>query len=163
MNYEDARSQIKSGDILAFGHVGWNSWHDLKIQGIRFFTQSEYCHIATAWVCGGRVFVLEAVTPKIRIFPLSMMGEFYWIPMNAPWTTETEEFALSKVGEHYSQWQAVESFFSKPKADKLWQCCEYSRTVAEKDGIIIPGKYTPTGTVKGLQELDKNVILVNNK
>jgi hypothetical protein len=96
--YSEIRSQIKSGDLLAFRHEGWKSWHDFKVQLVRMFTRSEYSHVAVAWVVGERVMVVEAVEPCVRIFPLSKLGSFYWIPLNAPWKKETEEKALSYVG-----------------------------------------------------------------
>ncbi len=162
MDYSEIRSKIKSGDILAFSHVGWKTWRDWKVQAIRIFTQSEYCHIATAWVIGDRVFVLEAVTPKVRIYPLSKLGDFYWIPMNAKWSAETETYALSAVGEDYSQVQAIQSFFGEPEVDNLWQCTEYSRAIAAKDGIVIKSKPTPALFVKELLQLGKSLIYVTN-
>ena len=153
MEYKDIRSQIKSGDILAFSHVGWKTFHDWKVQAIRFFTQSEYSHIATVWVTGGRVFVIEAVEPCVRVFPLSKLGDFYWMPMEAPWTPETEEYALSVIGEEYSQLQAIQSFFETPKIDKMWQCTEFSKAIAAKDGIVVDcPKPTPSLFVRAMME-----------
>jgi hypothetical protein len=162
MDYEDARSEIKSGDILAFSHVGWKNWHDIKIQAVRMFTQSEYSHLATAWVMGGRVFVIEAVMPLVRIYPLSKLGDFYWIPMDAPWTSDTEEFALAAVGNKYSQLQAIQAFFAMPRTDSLWECAEFSQTVAARDGIVIDCNPTPSKVVKQLQLMGKDIKFVKN-
>ena len=74
--YSEYRDQIKSGDLLAWSHRGFRSWHDFKVQAVRLFTQSEYSHVGIAWVVGGRVFVIEAVEPRVRIFPLSKLGEY---------------------------------------------------------------------------------------
>ena len=162
MDYKDVRTQIKSGDILAFSHVGWKNWHDVKVNMVRFFTQSEYSHIATAWVTGGRVFVIEAVMPLVRIYPLSKLGDFYWIPMDALWTLETEEFALSKVGEKYSQLQAVAAYFGEPKKDSLWECAELGKSIAAVDGIVIDCNPTPANVVKTLQKMGKTIHYVKN-
>ena len=154
LSYDQARSQIKSGDLLAFSHFGWSTWHDVKVQAVRMFTRSEYSHVGIAWVMGGRVFCLEAVMPVVRIFPLSKLGEFYWMPAPTDyWTPEIEEYALSVVGEEYSQLQAIQSYFEQPDADKKWQCCEYARELLRLGGHDLTGvKPTPSNIVKAAQE-----------
>lgn len=154
MYYRSARPQIKSGDLLAFSHFGWKSWRDIKIQGIRMFTRSEYSHVGIAWVVGSRVLCLEAVTPLVRIFPLSSLGEFYWFETGIDWKPEIEQFALSIVGQEYSQWQAIQSAFTEPAKDNLWQCCEYAREVLRLGGVDLGKVVTPTAIVKAAQALD---------
>ena len=107
MKYTDAREHLKSGDLLAWSHDRWRSWYDIKIQLVRMFTRSEYCHVGVCWCVGGRVFVLEAVSDGVRIFPLSRLLPFYWVPLSAAWEDEVEAWALRQVGERYSQWLAV--------------------------------------------------------
>lgn len=160
MRYESARPHIKSGDLLAFSHFGWKTWHDWKIQGVRMFTRSEYSHVGIAWVVGERVFCLEAVMPLVRIYPLDKLGEFYWIPTNVNWTKEIEDVALSIVGQEYSQWQAIQSFFDAPTKDHLWQCCEYAMEILYLAGIDIDSPKTPTGIVRGMMQKDYSLLLV---
>jgi hypothetical protein len=151
MNYAAARPRIQSGDLLAWSHRGWSTWHDFKVQMVRAFTQSEYSHVATAWVVGGRVLVIEAVMPLVRIYPLSKLGEFYWLPQRAPWMPETEEYALAHVGEPYSQLQAMQAFFHNLKPDGLWECAELALNIAKQDGIDLGDKATPTAVVRAAQ------------
>lgn len=129
MNYQDARGKIKSGDLLAWSHRGWRSWYDIQIQLVRFFTQSEYSHVGVAWVTGGRVFVIEAVTPKVRIYPLSKLGEFYWVPDFIDWTPEVEERALGFVGTEYSKWEALAAFFGRTVDATRMQCAKLVCTI----------------------------------
>lgn len=114
---------------------------------VRAFTQSEYSHVGTAWVIGERVFVIEAVTPLVRIFPLSKLLPFYHLPMNAPWSPQALEYALSKIGEPYSQLQAIQAFFKLPNDDSLWECAELARLIAAKDGINLGESAVPSGVV----------------
>lgn len=159
--YEKIRSVIKSGDILAWSHRKWSSWYDLQIQAVRFFTQSEYCHVGTAWVVGGRVFVIEAVTPKVRIYPLSKLLPFYLIPLNDTWAMQAEEFALAQVGCDYSKWKAIKSFFGKPDYDSLWQCAELTVEIAKLNGIDLGEHYTPSAVVQAALENSPGLILIN--
>ncbi len=152
MIYKQARPMIRSGDVLAWSHRGIHSWHDLKIWFVRMFTRSEYSHVGTAWVVGDRVFVIEAVMPKVRIYPLSKLGDFYWLQMGAYWRKATETLALSFVGDDYSQVQAMVSPFITPPKDDRWECAELVATVARQDSIDLGAVYTPSEVVLAAQK-----------
>ena len=148
MSYLDARSQIKSGDLLAWSHRGWRTWYDWKIQIVRLATRSEYSHVGIAWVTGGRVFVLESVSPLARIVPLSTLLPCYWIPTGAAWSYEAEEYALSLVGTaKYSQWEAVKALFWRNKDDARWQCAELVLSVLARCRVFLNCRATPSEVV----------------
>lgn len=154
MNYVDARDRIRSGDVLAWTHRGWSSWYDFQIQMVRVFTRSEYCHVGVAWSIGGRVFVLEAVNSGVRIMPLSRLLPCYWLRL-ARWGDTIEEFALTKVGQPYSKWQAILGGFGTLKIgdDSKWQCAEYVLAVLKYGGLKLICQATPSGIVDKLLEL----------
>lgn len=137
MKYAEAREKIKSGDLLAFSHGDWKSWDGIKVNLVRLFTLSTYSHVAIAWVVGGRVFALEAVRPKLRIFPLSKLGDFYFVNLDAKWSHSTEEYALSKIGVDYSQLAAIRAFFAPLENENVQECAAYVLEVMEKDGIFL--------------------------
>lgn len=137
MKYADVRPSIRSGDLLAFSHGDWKTWSGIQVNLIRIFTRSTYSHVAVAWVVGGRVFVLEAVKPQLRIFPLSKLGDFYYIPLNTKWDAETEEFALSKIGVDYSELDAIRAFYEPLEDGNVRECAAYVMEVLEKDGIYL--------------------------
>lgn len=148
MKYSDVRGKIRSGDLLAFSHGDWKSINGIKTNIVRLFTLSTYSHVAIAWVVGGRVFALEAVQPKLRIFPLSKLGEFYHINTNAKWTHFTEEYALSKIGIDYSQLAAIRAFFQPLENENVQECAAYVMEVLEKDGIFLGYMARPDTVVK---------------
>ena len=129
MKYDEARPLIKSGDLLAWSHRGWKSWYDVKIQLVRMFTRSEFAHVGVAWVVGGRVLCLEAVVPKVRIYPLSSLGSFYCIQDEIDWSAQTEELALSLVGTEYSQLEALAAFFGRTIYPAKMQCAKFVATL----------------------------------
>jgi hypothetical protein len=143
MKYDAARGTIKSGDLLAWSHRGWRSWYDIQIQAVRFFTQSEFSHVGIAWVVGDRVLVIEAVTPKVRIYPLSKLGTFYHIAGFLPGSPNMEEKALSYVGAEYSKKEALAAFFGKSIDDQGMQC---AKLVATLKGLE-PKNITPSAIV----------------
>lgn len=161
--YDEIRKDIRSGDLLAWSHRGIRNWHDLKIWFVRLFTRSEYTHVGTAWVIGGRVLVIEAVMPLVRIYPLSKLGNFYWSPINLPWADKTEEKALSYVGCKYSQVQAMMAPFGKPPEDNLFECAELFATIAKADGLDLGTTYTPSAIVGKVLELTSTLHYIDNR
>ena len=156
MKYEDARPNIKSGHLIAFTHRSWTSFYDLKVQAVRFFTQSEYSHIGIAWVIDDRVFILESITGGVRIHALSDLVPFWHITTNAPWKPETQKFALSLVGKPYSQIGAIRAFIDKEPErtlDRMW-CSKLGQLVLEADGVIGAVQQTPSSVVYATQECD---------
>ncbi len=165
MDYATARSQIKSGDLIALSHYKFASYYDLQVQAVRFFTQSEYSHAAMAWVIGGRVWVIESVVPVVRMVPLSLMAEegFYWAPLGVDISDPELEFALSKIGVgKYSKLQAVMAQLRQLKvgADDQWECAEFVITARKLSGVNLGDKATPSAVVRAAQDLGAPVYFV---
>jgi hypothetical protein len=161
MKYADARPLIKSGDLLAFNHGDWETFSGIKTEIVHMATRSTYSHVGLAWVVAGRVFILEAVKPMIRIFPLSLSGPFYWLAMNAQWKAETEEFALQNVGYPYSELDAVHAFFSNLPEGSVSECAAYVREVLKKDGIDLGLRSTPDAVVLQAQLRNATMFYIN--
>lgn len=154
MKYDLYRKNIKSGDLLIWSTRKIRSMSDVLDIVVRVFTLSEYNHVGIAWDVADRKFIIEAVPPKVRIYPLSRKGDFYHIPMNLPWSYELEERLLSYVGDHYSIPEAILSYFSRPDRNQYWQCAELVSDFYMNAGYddLING-YTPAKLVN---------LLVNN-
>jgi hypothetical protein len=153
MNYSEHRNNIKSGDVLAWSHRGWRSLYDIKIQIVRLATRSEYSHVGIAWVVGGRVFVIEAVEPRARIFPLSKLGNFYHVPMGANWDGRVEEAAISYVGAEYRQLHAIKAFFKPLRVVE----------VARQYGVLLGTRSTPDAVVLAAQELGNPLYYIKSE
>lgn len=161
--YKEYRENIKSGDLLAWSHRGWNSWSDIKIQIVRIFRRSEYSHVGTAWMVGNRVFVIEAVEPCARVYPLSKLGNFYHCPLNAPWSASTEEAALSYIGSEYKQLQAIKANFRPLGKGNVSECAALAIQIASHDGIDLGEWATPDAVMLQAQLYGNPTYYVENK
>ena len=124
MQYELARPLIQSGDVIFQSHRPLRSFYDLQVQIVRMMTRSEWSHVGLAWSVGGRLFMLEAVSAGVRIFPMSRAGDFTWVQRGG-FTSGMEELALAHVGEPYSKWAAIRSYFgASNNTDTNWFCSE---------------------------------------
>ena len=162
MKYFDARPLIRSGDLLAFSHGGWGTWKDIKVNLVRMFTRSTYSHVGIAWVVGENVFVLEAVKPKLRIFPLSASGDFYLLPMHAPWLQQSEDYALRKIGTDYSEMVAFRAFFGPLVKGSVQQCAAYAREILLCDGVDLGNRSTPDAVVYAALQLGCDIDFISN-
>jgi hypothetical protein len=149
MNYTTARPQIKSGDLLAWHHrvPWWASWSDFKMALIRLVTRSEFTHVGTALVIGGRLLVIEAVRPVVRLHPVSALGDFYWVPLPSNWTPEAERYAFAQLGDRYSYLDAIVGYFGMPKCDHLEQCAELKIRIAAGSGVDLGDVATPAAVI----------------
>lgn len=164
MDYSDARKKIKSGDVLAWTHHGWDSWYNFQIQMVRAVTQSEYSHVGIAYTLADRVFILESVGSGIRMYPLSSEIPFFWLPIPIEWTPEVEAVAMSKMGQKYSKIDGFKSLWSKikPGEDDQWECAEYASFILQSAKINIDCRNTPSEVVSWVQDnLDAPLYTVN--
>jgi len=106
--------------------------------------------------------VLEAVKPLVRIFPLSLSGNFYWTPMNAPWKPETEEYALSQIGQKYSEISAMQAYFETLPKGSVSECAAYVREVMLRDGVDLGLRSTPDAVVLQAQLLGNPTYFIEN-
>ena len=164
MDYKSYRSNIKSGDILAFSHEGWRSWKDFKTQMVRVFTRSTYSHVGIAVELSGRLFILENVVPYARLYPLSMAGSFYHLPMkDIKWTPEFEERAFAHIGAPYSQLQAMKAFFVNLGKGNYSECAALVWNIMYDANIYLGTRQTPDAIVLQSQLLGSPLMYVENK
>jgi len=166
MDYEQSRSEMRSGDLVAWGGGHSDGFFSTFVEkAIRMFTMSEYHHVGILWCIGQRVFVVEAVYPKVRIYPLSKRGSFYHLPMAITWTDKHEESILRTVGDPYSVVQAIVSLFGSPNKDKQWQCAEYASHFYKLSGYDLEETgYTPGRIVSELmRRYGKTATFINQK
>lgn len=152
MQYENARPLVRAGDLIALSHTGWSSWQDLEVQTVRLVTESEYSHVGLVWEVAGRLFVIEAVEPLVRLVPLSNFAAkgFYWIPLGRPITDDELRYALAKVGvARYSKWQAILGYLRRLAigADDLEQCSEFVIACRRLSGVDLGDAATPSAVV----------------
>jgi len=167
MKYSAYRSSIKDGDIIALSHYKWASWYDIQVQAVRVFTQSEYSHVGIAWWANGRLFIIESVTPVVRIVPVSTLAEegFYHVPLGVETSDAEIDFALSKVGiAEYSKIEAILSRLNKITigVNSRWSCAEFTIACRSLSGVDLGSLATPSAVVRAAQNLGSPVYFVSS-
>lgn len=131
ITYQSIRGTIKTGDLLAWSEGGpWNSWRNIQLNLVRMGTMSDWNHVGIAYVTDGRVFVVEAVVPEVRIYPLSKLAPFTYIHTPFMFDEEAKDKMLKYVGTPYSKWEAIKAAFTKQtNNDHAMQCAKLCNEV----------------------------------
>ncbi len=133
MNYSTVRHELKSGDIVFWSHTDWRSKNGILLNIVRVFTKSNFGHVALVWRTGGRIFLIEAAPPLVRIVPLSDRLPCYIARIPFTVNRETINYALSQVGKPYSKWEAIKAFFNKnTDGESNWECAKLVNKVLGK-------------------------------
>lgn len=155
MNYVEARPMIKTGDLLAFTHTELKSWYDFQVQVVRMATKSEFSHVGIAYVIYDRIFVLEAVSAGVRMFPLSRALPFYLVSNPILLKDSALEWAFARIGDRYEnkiKMVLAELFDIDLKHNKRLQCSEYVNAILAANDQEITKIDTPTAIVKAAME-----------
>ena len=121
MQYNEIRSELKSGDIVFLAGDSFLS----KV--VEYASPSKWSHLGVVWVTSGRVFLIDAAFKSgIRIIPLSHFKHFDLIQLHIDPTDESIEFMMSHIGEPYDIREAVLGWLSIPFINETgWQCVEF--------------------------------------
>lgn len=158
-SYAAHRENIRSGDLLAWSENKQSFISNCILNVIKFATQSEFAHVGIAIRLCGRLFVVEATIPSVRLVPVSESESFYHIPMKVKWQMNFAWIMLSYLGLGYSLADCVRAYFGNTvKKDNVYQCVELAREIFLKFGIDLGENYTPATLVAAALKLRKTEI-----
>ena len=164
--YNSEREYMRSGDLIAWDKSRGGLLSKLTIFIIRLFTGSRYGHVGVVWVKAGRVFVVEAAQPEIKITPVSSLKEFFHIPTRVRWRKQYEEFLLSKVGLKYSIFDCIRAYLGtlNEKDNDRYQCAELACEFYKIANILKDNYFEPGCLVDAiLEERKTQPTLITNK
>lgn len=164
--YNEERQYMRSGDLLAWDQGRGGLLSKITVAAIRLFTGSRYGHVGVVWICSGRVFVIEASQPNVRITPISTIKDFFYIPTRVRWRKKYEEFLLSKIGLDYSLGDCIRAYLGilNNKDNNSYQCAELACEFYKLTGILKDDCYEPGLLVDAIVDLRKSQpLLISNK
>jgi hypothetical protein len=159
MKWGEAKKLIKAGDLIACSHQPWKTLSDIESHIVRIVTQSEYSHVAVAWFPpDGEPHLIEAVVPCVTLSPLEKYldyGFFLLQTPDKPMTQEEESYGMSKLGEPYSKWEAVEGELELLNigASGKWQCSELTIAMRKLSNLDLGPTATPACVVQRALQL----------
>ena len=135
--YEAALARIENGDLLAW------KWRGFGREIIDVWT-----HVGTALWLHGRLCVVEAVVPRVRVIPVDTFKNFYWVPTMALWGSAQTAYALQQLGDSYSCWDCLIGYGGMPMDDWREQCAELAIRLAKHSCVDLGDRATPGACVR---------------
>lgn len=155
MLYSDFRTQIQTGDLLAWRGTG------LLGHTIRRWTGESYAHVGLAFCVYGRVLVAEAREGRgVSVRALSRNLPFHHIASGVLFDEATIGALIERFDSPYSYFDAARAGIGlATKRDHAWQCAEYASDLLIKAGRLkenhssanTPGKLVATMLATGGQ------------
>jgi hypothetical protein len=158
--YKDYRENIRSGDLLIWSEDNYSVISNAILTSIRVLTSSDYAHVGIAIRMLGRLFVVEATMPTIRLALVSDKEEFYHVPVDVTWSHDCEDYLFSKLGLPYSIIDDIRAYFGLvAQNDNKYQCAELAREFYVKCcNLPISENYIPKSLIKEILQLTESSI-----
>lgn len=153
--YSKVRNEIKTGDLLAWEITTFSEKSNLFLFLYQKIFRVKYSHVGVALKIGGRLFVAEAVPPRVRLFPLSLKDNFYYIPCHLKSNFKYQDYLLKDMGKPYSLFDLIRSIFNFSFNPKNFYCSEYCANFYNAIGLL-PNKEAgrfPHTLVKTISEI----------
>lgn len=121
----EIKSKIKTGDLLAFKVRRYGSITSFFLWLYHKFTKVEFSHVGIATRLGDRVFMVEAISPRVAITPLTKVKDFYLIPTEIITSEKIQiDFLISFVEVKYSLVDILTHYIGMDVSDNRIYCSE---------------------------------------
>ena len=78
-SYSHIREEIRTGDVLLWRTYTVTSFASFVNYWYQVLRGKSYSRIAIAMRHGGQVYAVQSVSPQVRLMPLKMLDDFFWI------------------------------------------------------------------------------------
>lgn len=153
--YSEIKSKIKTGDLVAWDSPKYSSLLTFILFLYQKITGAVYTHVGVVVKIGGRLYVVEAVPPMVRIFPLENQKRFYWIDATVKGSASRQlGFLTARVGKPYSILDMFKIFLGMENSKEDYYCSELAADFYLHFGYITDPEagYSPDTIVKAISE-----------
>lgn len=134
--YSEIHNELRTGDYVCWRVNKIRSFFTFILYLYQKFFKATYSHVGVVVKMGGRVFLVEATYPKVRIIPLHMLNSFYVYKLGIPEKESHIDYLLRHIGKSYSLFDMVKNMFSmETSADELY-CSELAFDFYETIGYF---------------------------
>lgn len=153
--YSEVKDKIRTGDLIAFTTTKYNSFLTFILFLYQRLLGATYTHVGIIVRTGNSTFVVEAVPPLVRIYPVENLSSFYWIDatVSAP-NAKQLEFLMKRVGTPYSILDMFKGTIGMENNLNNYYCSELAADFYYNFGYIHDRSlgHTPDSIVKAIME-----------
>jgi len=153
--YSEIRKNLKTGDLLAWEVTKINSFFSFILFLYQKLFNIKYSHTGVVLKISDRLFVVEATPPVVRIFPISMCNDFYYIPVNIDIQNKHIDKLLIHIGKKYNLIDLIKGMLYLGTSEESYYCSELNGKFYKNCGIIINDLdfITPQRLVEAIQKV----------
>lgn len=160
--FSEIHTKIKTGDLVAWNTPKYKSFLTFVLFLYQKITGSVFTHVGMVVKIGGRLYVVEAVPPMVRLFPLENYKHFFWIDaaVKAP-ASKQLTFLTAKVGKPYSILDMFKSHIGMENSKDDYYCSELAADFYYNFGYIknTDVGYDPDSIVNAISEVGYSPIV----
>ena len=134
--YSDIRGELQTGDLLAWKVTRVSSFFSFILFLYQKIFKVEFSHVGIVLKLEDRYFIVEATPPRVRIYPVSMSDDFYYIKTDIKKDKKYVGVLLRHVGKRYSILDLVKGMFGMKSNDKSLYCSELAYGFYKEIGFI---------------------------
>ena len=159
--YSEIRDSIKTGDLVSWKAGKINSIFTFILYVYQKILKPKSVHVGIVVNdIGGRLLVIEARPPSVRIFPLSMMEDFDLVRTNIPFEQNNIDILLREVGVPYEAIDVLKGLFYLDNDRKHLYCSELADIYYKEIKYLSEGYYdsgrTPDQLLEAIIEVSGN-------
>lgn len=149
--YSRMRSEIKTGDLIAYKTKEIDSFFGSILYFYQKILKAKYTHVGIAVRIHERVFIVEATPPEVRLVPIPLCGDFYYIKTDLEASEERKlSILFSYLGNKYSLIDLIKAKFNITNDPSNLYCSELAQEFYNMFGYL-PNRragITPESIVK---------------
>lgn len=135
--YSEIRNQLQTGDLLAWKVTRVSSFFSFILFLYQKIFKVEFSHVGIVLKLEDRYFLVEATPPRVRIYPVSMCDDFYYIKTNVKKNNKNYvPLLLKHIGKSYSIFDLVKGMLNMKSSDKSLYCSELAYDFYKEVGFI---------------------------
>lgn len=134
----ETRSQIKTGDLIAFNRRRYNSLTSFVLWSYQKIARAEYSHVGIAMWSGNDLFIVEAIPPRVSITPIEAVEDFYWYSLELRTPEQTmNKFLKRYVGRPYGLFDMLTHYLGMEFNPNSLYCSELASLFYYDIGYIL--------------------------
>lgn len=163
--YSKVRETIKTGDLLIWKTTKIKSLLDFILYLYQKIFKAEFTHVGIAVVLGNRTMIVEATPPVVRLYPVSLLDDFYLLKTDIEYKDKHLDILFKYLGKKYSILDLINSLFKIANSRDNYYCSELASEFYNEIGLIDNENagLTPDSIVKAVKEATGNpIVFVKN-
>lgn len=158
--YSEIRDTIKTGDLLIWKTTKINSLIDFILYLYQKIFKAKFTHVGVAVALGNRVLLVEATPPVVRLYPLSLLDDFYLLKTDITYKNKHLDILFEDLGKKYSLIDLIKYLFKIGRSNNHYYCSKLASKFYNEIGLIDDedAGLTPDSIVEAVKKATSSAI-----